>query len=172
MYCHLPADESKNEPRILTRESAARLFRCRKMVIAGPDLAASILKCLPAIDDDGIDLPFAEIDFDLEGAEEQRLLLFNFFDVSFQQFNDPRDIPAGLIIFACLQRKLGFSHGISLVGRSLECRSRLAFQMPACAVQQTERRKRSCRLQIGIETGLSRSSDITRIDTDPGHSDQ
>jgi hypothetical protein len=76
------------------------------MVIAGPDLSASILKCLPAIDGDGLDVPFAEIDFDLEGAEEQRLLLFNFFDVIFQQFNNPRETPTLLNILRRFQRKL------------------------------------------------------------------
>jgi len=59
------------------RESAARLFRRREC--SGFD--ALVLECLAAVDDDGFDFSFAEIDLELKCAKENGVLLFDLFDV-------------------------------------------------------------------------------------------
>jgi hypothetical protein len=100
------ARETK-EPRMLARGSAARLFRRRQDFDCWSELTASIFECLSAIHDDGFDFPFTVVDFNLEGAEERRLLSFDLFDASLQQRSNPCVAQRGLMSFTHLQRMLG-----------------------------------------------------------------
>jgi hypothetical protein len=54
----------------------------------------SVLKRLPAVDDYGFDLPFPEVDFDFERAEEVVMLFLNFFQIGFQERIDAMQVPA------------------------------------------------------------------------------
>ena len=51
------------------------------VVVAAREQERLIFECLSTIDDDSVDLSCAKVDFNFEGAEERRLLLFNLFDV-------------------------------------------------------------------------------------------
>ena len=92
---------------MLERGSAARLLRRRKDFDCWSELTASIFECLSAINDDGFDFPFSVIDFNLEGAEERRLLSFDFFDASLQQRNNPGVAQRRLMSLTYRQRMLG-----------------------------------------------------------------
>jgi hypothetical protein len=60
----------------------------------------SVLEGLPPVDNDRLDLPLAEVDFNLQGAEEKRVVLFDLFDGCLQEAKNPVQIPIGLFLFS------------------------------------------------------------------------